>query len=180
MTSNNFDGYGSINEAAAADEESNTSLSKAIPSSSCESPLAFKLQKVFAVILLGFLFACFAWMEPISTPHSSSEMTASMLTHTETASHQAPATKTHINNKHHHDPATPLFFDQIVDHNRVSTTSGTFSQRYYENRRYWKGAGHPIFLIFGGEGPLERILYPFISEVLAQEFGAITMNLEHR
>ncbi|CAB9527145.1 serine protease [Seminavis robusta] len=77
-----------------------------------------------------------------------------------------------------HDPSKALFFPQIVDHSKPS--SGTFQQRYYENRNYWRGPGHPIFLIFGGEGPLEGILYPFVSEVLAKRFGAVTLNEEHR
>ena len=79
----------------------------------------------------------------------------------------------------YHDPSQPLFFAQIVDHN-VGPASGTFPQRYYENQNYWRGPGHPIFVIFGGEGPLERILYPFVSEVMAKRFGAITLNPEHR
>ena len=72
-----------------------------------------------------------------------------------------------------------FFTQQIVDHDHPDT-SGKFRQRYYENLNYWKGPGHPIFLILGGEGPLERILYPFVSEVLAERFGAATFNPEHR
>lgn len=78
-----------------------------------------------------------------------------------------------------HDPRQELFFTQIVDHNHPKS-SGTFQQRYYENLNYFKGPGHPIFVIFGGEGPLEKILYPFISEILASKFGAVTLNPEHR
>jgi hypothetical protein len=71
------------------------------------------------------------------------------------------------------------FTQQLIDHDHPDT-SGTFRQRYYENLNYWKGPGYPIFLILGGEGPLERILYPFVSEVLAERFGAVTFNPEHR
>ena len=110
---------------------------------------------------------------------TSRDWTASLVTHTETASGHTTKSRNNNNNNQHHDPDTALFFDQIVDHN-IHPSSNTFPQRYYENRQYWKGAGHPIFFIFGGEGPLERILYPFISEVLAQAFGAVTVNLEHR
>lgn len=72
-----------------------------------------------------------------------------------------------------------FFTQQIVNHDNPDT-SGRFRQRYYENLNYWKGPGHPIFLILGGEGPLEQILYPFVSEVLAERFGAVTFNPEHR
>lgn len=86
-----------------------------------------------------------------------------------------------VNRNHpkYHDPAKVLYFDQIVDHNHPDT-SGTFQQRYYENLNYWKGPGHPIFLIFGGEGELPKILYPFVSEVLAKQKGAYTICPEHR
>jgi lysosomal Pro-X carboxypeptidase len=84
-----------------------------------------------------------------------------------------------IRRQHHHNPEQPLFFDQIIDHNKP-VKSGTFPQRFYMNNQYWTGPGHPIFIIFGGEGPLERILYPFISEILAKSFGGLTFNLEHR
>lgn len=71
-----------------------------------------------------------------------------------------------------------FFEQQIINHN--NHPSGTFRQRYYENFDYWKGPGHPILLILGGEGSLERMLYPFVSEVLAEQFGAVTFNPEHR
>jgi hypothetical protein len=71
------------------------------------------------------------------------------------------------------------FAQQLIDHDHPDT-SGTFRQRYYENLKHWKGPGYPIFLILGGEGPLERILYPFVSEVLAERFDAATFNPEHR
>jgi Serine carboxypeptidase S28 len=77
------------------------------------------------------------------------------------------------------DPSVPLEFAQIVDHNRPRS-SGTFAQRYYENMNHWEGPGHPIFLIIGGEGPVEGIVYPFISEILAATFGAYTIEPEHR
>jgi hypothetical protein len=83
-----------------------------------------------------------------------------------------------------HDPTKPMYFEQIVDHNLRKTyhpnNNGTFKQKYFENLNYFKGPGYPIFLIFGGEGPQEKILYPFVSEILAAEHGAITINNEHR
>lgn len=77
------------------------------------------------------------------------------------------------------DPDKPLFFEQIVDH-RNPKTSGTYLQRYYENLNHWRGPGHPIFIILGGENELQHIAYPFISEVLAAHFGAYTIEPEHR
>jgi Serine carboxypeptidase S28 len=79
------------------------------------------------------------------------------------------------------DPKIPFFFDQqVIDHELGPDASGTWSQRYYENSNYWRGPGHPIFVIFGGEGTLQKILYPFVSRILAERFGAVTLNPEHR
>lgn len=77
------------------------------------------------------------------------------------------------------DPTIALFHDQIVDHFRPHT-SGTYQQRYYQNLHYWEGPGRPLFFIIGGEGDLKQILYPFVSVVLAQRFGAATFCPEHR
>lgn len=51
-------------------------------------------------------------------------------------------------------PAVPHYFDQIVDHFRANPSSKTYKQRYYESDTYFKGKGHPIFLIMGGEGEI--------------------------
>lgn len=76
-------------------------------------------------------------------------------------------------------PDEPLFFhDQLVDHNDES--AGKYSQRYYESTDHFKGPGHPIFIILGGEDELDQILYPFISDTLGRRFGAYTVNPEHR
>ena len=85
----------------------------------------------------------------------------------------------HSNHDGPYDPSIPLEFAQIVDHNHPRS-SGIFAQRYYENLNHWQGPGHPIFLIIGGEGPIDGIAYPFISEILAANFGAYTVELEHR
>jgi Serine carboxypeptidase S28 len=77
------------------------------------------------------------------------------------------------------DPNKELYYTQIVDHDQ-GLNSGTYRQRYFENLHFWEGPGHPIFMILGGEGPLEHILYPFISEVLAKYYGGVTVNPEHR
>ena len=55
-----------------------------------------------------------------------------------------------------------------------------WDQRYYIDNRHWKGPGHPIFLVIGGEGTLDRMLYPFINDHLAKTFGAFVVQPEHR
>jgi lysosomal Pro-X carboxypeptidase len=75
----------------------------------------------------------------------------------------------------------PLFYsDQPVDHFNDFDTR-TWSNRYYESTKYFKGAGHPIFMVVGGEGALDHgMLYPFVTEVLAKRFGAAVLQIEHR
>jgi hypothetical protein len=72
-----------------------------------------------------------------------------------------------------------FFDDQLVDHHH-KRTSKTYSQRYYEKRDYFDGPGSPIFVILGGEDPLDGLLYPFVYDHLAKDFGAYTASLEHR
>ncbi|CAB9517794.1 Lysosomal Pro-X carboxypeptidase [Seminavis robusta] len=58
-----------------------------------------------------------------------------------------------------------------------------WSQRYYVWSDHFKGPGHPIFLILGGEGhipPEVGIKYPFVSDHLAKNFGAFVVQPEHR
>lgn len=76
---------------------------------------------------------------------------------------------------------TKEFFydDQLVDHHDTEKHK-TFTQRYYQKGDSFGGAGSPIFIIFGGEDPLENLLYPFIYDHLAQKFNAHTFALEHR
>lgn len=80
-----------------------------------------------------------------------------------------------------------FYGDQLVDHYRFhnrETTPGnnatTWSQRYFDDDTYFKGPGHPIFIILGGEDAMERIIYPFVSQHLARRFSAYTMCVEHR
>jgi hypothetical protein len=56
----------------------------------------------------------------------------------------------------------------------------TWSHPYYVSDDYFEGPGNPIFVILGGEGPIKRILYPFVSKKLAYEFGAYVLQTEHR
>ena len=55
-----------------------------------------------------------------------------------------------------------------------------WSQRYYVDGRFFKGPGHPIFLVIGGEGGLEGMLYPFVNDHLSKKFGAFVVEPEHR
>lgn len=76
----------------------------------------------------------------------------------------------------------PFFYmDQLIDHNASPIApNNKFSQRYYEKKSHFHGPGHPIFLIIGGEDPLEGLLYPFVHHTLAHHFHAYTASLEHR
>ncbi len=80
----------------------------------------------------------------------------------------------------------PLFYsDQTIDHfDRESARDRPhkrYSQRYYKRSQHFKGPGHPILLIMGGEAALELpMLYPFVNEGLASTFGAFVVSPEHR
>lgn len=75
----------------------------------------------------------------------------------------------------------PRFYDeQLVDHFDRGNTD-VWSQRYYAKRNHFKGPGHPIFLVIGGEGANNvGMFYPFIERVLAEKFGAYVLHPEHR
>ena len=77
--------------------------------------------------------------------------------------------------------ATALYYDdQQVDHLHVDD-GRVYSQRYYKLSKYWKGPGHPILVIMGGEAELTLpMLYPFVHDGLANEFGAFVISPEHR
>lgn len=76
---------------------------------------------------------------------------------------------------------TPRFYtDQLVDHFDTSNTA-KWSQRYYAKRIHFRGPGHPIFLVVGGEGANDvGMFYPFIEKVMAKQFGAYVLHPEHR
>ena len=94
----------------------------------------------------------------------------------------------HRQSKNHlrkHDPNDALWYKQVVDHfappgGKKKSKSKYWDQRYYIDHRHWKGPGHPIFLVIGGEGTLEGMLYPFINDHLAKKFGAFVIQPEHR
>lgn len=84
----------------------------------------------------------------------------------------------------HHSAAKPdkehWYEDQIVDHFSDGKKTETWSHRYYESKKHWGGPGSPIFLVLGGEGPAERLFYPFIQDHLAKSFNAYVLQPEHR
>jgi len=73
-----------------------------------------------------------------------------------------------------HDENEACFYDeQLVDHFSDDDASSTWSNRYYKSTNYFRGPGHPIFLVVGGEGALDNgMLYPFVTQHLAPRFGA--------
>jgi len=79
-------------------------------------------------------------------------------------------------------PTDPSYFEQIVDHNN-DNSEATYKQRFYEKGDYWSGPGAPIFLVMGGEGaipPETGLFYPYVNDVLAEEFGGYVLEPEHR
>lgn len=77
------------------------------------------------------------------------------------------------------DWQTPLYYtDQFVDH--FSDETGVWPNRYYVGEESWKGPGYPLFVIVGGEGPIDEVLYPYVVDVLAPKFGGYVLQTEHR
>lgn len=82
--------------------------------------------------------------------------------------------------KVYRSPSEAHLFSQRVDHLDPSNQD-TYQQRYYRRSDYFKGPGHPIILVIGGEGTLdEGMFYPFIDKFLAEKFGAYVLHPEHR
>ena len=82
--------------------------------------------------------------------------------------------------------STPLWHKQYVDHIGEDTehngpTLDTYNQRFLKKSVHFRGPGHPILLIIGGEGSLDPpMLYQFVNDELAEEFGAFVLSPEHR
>lgn len=75
----------------------------------------------------------------------------------------------------------PLYFDdQLVDHFSNDGDVSTWSQPYFTSDSYFEGPGSPIFCIIGGEGPVSKILYPYVTKKLAKDFGGFVLQTEHR
>merc|ERR1712086_1066856 len=80
--------------------------------------------------------------------------------------------------------ATTHFYDSaVLDHFLASVASpkaSKWSQRYYVDQTHWCGAGCPIFVYIGGEGPQGPPSSRLFMSTLAAEAGALTVALEHR
>ena len=83
--------------------------------------------------------------------------------------------------KVHRSPGdTPHYFSQKVDHFDSSNTD-TWQQRYFVETKFFRGPGHPIILVVGGEGGIDTgMFYPFVDQYLAEEWGALVLHPEHR
>ena len=77
-----------------------------------------------------------------------------------------------------HPDTTHWYKNQLVDH--FSGDKTTWKHRYYQSKKHFAGPGSPIFLVVGGEGPMTRLLYPFINDHLAKTFSAYVLQAEHR
>lgn len=73
----------------------------------------------------------------------------------------------------------PHWYKQELDHFAVGETR-TWKQRYFIHGKYFGGPGYPIFVVLGGEDPLDDLLYPFIWRNLARKTRAHTIAIEHR
>jgi len=74
----------------------------------------------------------------------------------------------------------PQWFTQMVDH-FDPLNNATFQQQFYVNDTYWTPGG-PIFILLGGEGPLEAddVQGHFVLPMYAMKFGALIVAPEHR
>ena len=123
---------------------------------------------VSLIILIGFTFC------GKSTHHSNSYQFNRYMSDSSKAAAQL---NTDENEFELHDENEACFYDeQLVDHfcsNNHDNASTTWSNRYYKSTNYFRGPGHPIFLVVGGEGALDNgMLYPFVTQHLAPRFGA--------
>ena len=73
----------------------------------------------------------------------------------------------------------PLYYNyQLVNHFAEGTS--TWHNRYYVSSKNFKGPGSPILVVIGGEDGVDEILYPFVHNDLASQFGAYVLQTEHR
>ena len=73
------------------------------------------------------------------------------------------------------------FFDKQIVNHFSDKEDEYWSHRYFQSTEYFKGPGHPIFLIICGEEHIDYgMLYPFIHQTLAKKFGAAVVQTEHR
>lgn len=82
--------------------------------------------------------------------------------------------------------STSLWHKQYMDHMGEDTEHygpklDTYNQRFLKKSTHFKGPGHPILVIMGGEGSLDPpMLYQFVNDGLTEEFGAFVLSPEHR
>jgi hypothetical protein len=83
-------------------------------------------------------------------------------------------------------PAPAQYFHhQLMDHVDPygDYRDEEWTQRYYIWDEHFQGPGSPIFLIFGGEGqipPEKGLMYPFVTDHLAETFKGYVLQPEHR
>lgn len=79
-----------------------------------------------------------------------------------------------------------LYFDGAVIDNFAPVNSQetwrSKGQRYFVNRKFWAGAGAPIFVFIGGEGEesCQRLSENLYMYELAKENNALMIDVEHR
>lgn len=80
----------------------------------------------------------------------------------------------------HYDKHAMFYDHQVVDHFDTYNRQ-VYPQRFYKISKHWKGPGHPILVILGGEASLDLpMLYPYVYKGLAKEFHAFVLSPEHR
>ena len=80
------------------------------------------------------------------------------------------------------DGGSDTFYgNQTLDHFACNErrTASVWRQRYFEDLSMWGGAGSPVFLLMGGEGPVYSSPGG-LQRQLAAKHGAALITLEHR
>lgn len=77
------------------------------------------------------------------------------------------------------DKWVPMWLDQKVDHFDESNTD-TFKQKYFTYDKFWKGPGHPIFFILGGEDPMDNLITTLSYYYMPKDLGGTAFGVEHR
>ena len=81
----------------------------------------------------------------------------------------------------HNSNASVHFYQQaVLDHFEWHGGVTYWSQRYYVDDTHWCGAGCPVFLYIGGEGPQGPPSDRLFMGHLAKELGALAVAVEHR
>lgn len=80
---------------------------------------------------------------------------------------------------------TVHYLEQNIDHFNWAAPLGagstTFSQRFFVNKQWWKGAGAPVFFYFGNEDNVELYVnHTGLMWESAAAFGALLVFAEHR